>query len=106
MTMVLLWLLATIDAAFTGYRAAAGRDLRIDKRAYYRRAGARGAIAGQLAAALVGAFVLLTLFASARPAALVADHVAAASRMSAIYLVYGAAIACAFAVWLVPSLDA
>jgi hypothetical protein len=35
MIAVLLWLLATIDAAFIGYRAAAGRNALINKKNYY-----------------------------------------------------------------------
>jgi len=42
-----LWLLATIDAAASGYRDAAGRSLKIDKRVGYRRAVRRAVAVGQ-----------------------------------------------------------
>lgn len=52
-----LALLAVVDGVFAGFRAAAGRNARIDKRAYYRESLWRGALSG---AALVLLLALLT----------------------------------------------
>jgi hypothetical protein len=54
-----LWLalLAIVDAAFAGFRAAAGRNARIFKFVYYRQSLLRGAFAG---AGLVAALAVLT----------------------------------------------
>ncbi|MDQ3032077.1 MAG: hypothetical protein M3Y87_06650 [Myxococcota bacterium] len=48
--------LAIIDCVLCGFRAAAGTDGRVDKRAFYRRALARALVAGVV---VVGAHVLL-----------------------------------------------
>jgi len=56
-----LWILATLDAAFAGYRAAAGRNGLIRKRRYYLRAMVLGAIFGQVAVALAAGIILITL---------------------------------------------
>jgi len=58
----LLSALAVVDAGFAGFRAAAGRDARIFKRAYFRRAMLGGGAAGAgvvlaLAAATVAVLV-------------------------------------------------
>jgi hypothetical protein len=60
-TAGLLYLLATIDAACAGFRDATGRSGLIRKRAYYKGALLRGALAGQAAVlvALVAAGILL-----------------------------------------------
>ncbi|MBN8469291.1 hypothetical protein JYJ95_22555 [Corallococcus exiguus] len=52
---VLLALLAVTDAAFCGFRVAAGRDARIFKADYYRAAIRRGMGLGLFTTALVGA---------------------------------------------------
>jgi hypothetical protein len=70
MIPVFLWLLATIDSAFIGYREAAGRNALIDKKAYYRRALIRGALVGQIAVLIVGATTAITLFSANDAAAL------------------------------------
>lgn len=46
MTPLLLAVVALLDGCFAGFRAAAGRDGRIDKRAYARRACRDGTLAG------------------------------------------------------------
>lgn len=43
---VVLGLIALIDAAFAGFRAATGRNALIRKRPYYLRAARRGSRAG------------------------------------------------------------
>ncbi len=99
---LLLWLLATVDAACAGYRAAAGRNALINKTAYYRRALLRGALYGQIAVALAGLpfFVLYRLY----PALWPAMH-EAAWRMLWVYAPYALLLSLAFAVRLYPSVD-
>jgi hypothetical protein len=48
-----LWVLATLDGAFIGFRAAAGRSGLIRKTQLYRRSMLKGALATQFAALLV-----------------------------------------------------
>lgn len=48
-----LYLIGLLDAAGVGYTEAAGRDARIDKRDYYRRAVLRSVLWSQLSMALV-----------------------------------------------------
>lgn len=64
MIVSFLWLLATIDSAFIGYREAAGRNALIEKRAYYRHALFRGALIGQLAVLIVGVVTAVALLTS------------------------------------------
>lgn len=52
-----LCLLAVLDGVFAGFRAAAGRDLRIRKRRRFIRAMLIGGAAGAAAMAVEGAFV-------------------------------------------------
>ena len=65
MSILLLWLLATVESAFIGYRDAAGRSALIDKRHYYRRALLRGALMGQIAVAIAGTVALAMLATAA-----------------------------------------
>jgi hypothetical protein len=65
MIALVLWLLATLDAAFAGYRDAAGRNALINKRRYYRCAMLRGALMGQLAVGVAAFIIGLSLAMSA-----------------------------------------
>lgn len=105
MTPVILWLLATIDAGASGYRAAAGRNALVRKRGYYARAIARGALAGQfvLAAGLVGA--VIGAAGAADRASLHREASAFGSRLLQAYLPYAALMGLAFVVRAAPSVD-
>jgi hypothetical protein len=105
MIALLLWALATVDAAFVGYREAAGRSALIDKRAYYRRAMIRGALFGQLSVCAVGATAAALLLLSPEPAALARDLRGAGARMLAVYVPYALIVFLAFAVRAAPSVD-
>ena len=48
-TVISLYVLATLDAMFSGVCAASGRDARIDKRSYYVNAMIHGIGWGQVA---------------------------------------------------------
>jgi hypothetical protein len=105
MSILLLWLLATVDSAFIGYRDAAGRSALIDKRHYYRRALLRGALLGQIAVAIAGVVAVGMLATSPQPARLseMFDHVAA--RMLMVYLPYALILTITFFVRAIPSVD-
>jgi hypothetical protein len=105
MTLVVLYVLATLDGAFCGYRAAAGRNALIDKRRYYRRALLRGAGLVQGAVALVGVILVCVLALSSARTSLVDDLLAAATRMLMVYVPYAAVALMALAVRLLPSVD-
>src|ERR1041385_8020689 len=84
----LLWLLATVDSAFIGYREAAGRNALIKKGAYFRRALLRGALFGQLAVLLVGVITALALVSSSDAAALFSKLELIGTRMLTVYIPY------------------
>ena len=105
MSILLLWLLATVDSAFIGYRDAAGRSALIDKRHYYRRALLRGALMGQIAVAIAGTVALGMLATSAEPARLFATLDSVAMRMLMIYVPYALILIATFFVRAIPSVD-
>ena len=105
MTIFLLWLLATVDSTFIGYREAAGRSALIEKRAYFRRAMMRGAIAGQVAVAIAGGAAVAMLAASPQPARLFETFEQVASRMVMVYLPYALILTITFLVRAIPSVD-
>ena len=101
----LLWLLATIDSAFIGYREAAGRNALIEKRAYYRRALLRGALFGQVAVLIVGAIVAVALATSSDPRALFTRFELVGARMLTVYIPYALILLITFCVRALPSVD-
>lgn len=105
MTALLLWALASVDAAFIGYREAAGRSALIDKGGYYRRAMIRGAVFGQVAVGVVGAAAAVALALSPEPRTLVSELQVMGSRMLTVYVPYALIILIAFAVRVAPSVD-
>ncbi len=105
MIPVFLWLLATIDSAFTGYREAAGRNALIDKRAYYRRALIRGALLGQVAVLIVGVITAVTLIVSNDARALFTNMESVGARMLTVYVPYALILLITFLVRAFPSVD-
>lgn len=105
MSLLALYVLASLDASLAGYRDAWGRDARIFKGAYYRAAVVRGVLLGQLAAALgAGAFAAAYLGSADRPATLAAFSTAA-WRMVLIYVPFAAVLFASMLLRLVPSVD-
>jgi hypothetical protein len=102
---LLLYVLATVDGAFCGYRSAAGTNARLDKRAYYRRAMWRGAIAAQLVVFAAGLLLVAALAASGAPAVSWRQLIAIGQRMLVVYVPYAALLAASFAVRAIPSVD-
>lgn len=105
MTIFLLWLLATVDSTFIGYREAAGRSALIDKGAYYRRAMIRGALLGQIPVAIVGLAAAAMLATASQPAKLFDALNLVASRMLMVYVPYAVILIITFLVRAVPSVD-
>jgi len=105
MIAFLLWLLATLDAGFTGYREAAGRNALINKRLYYRRAMIKGALFGQIAVGIAAVVILTSLTVTPDRQSLLRDYDQAGARMLIFYLPYAAVILVAFLVRWIPSVD-
>ena len=105
MSILLLWLLATVDSAFIGYRDAAGRSALIDKRDYYRHALLRGALVGQIAVAIVGIVAGGMLATSTEPARLFATLEQVGTRMLIVYVPYALILTITFFIRAIPSVD-
>lgn len=105
MIAISLWVLATLDAAFTGYREAAGRNALIDKRRYYLRAMIRGALFGQVAVGIAAVVVLISLAGTPDRQSIMRDYDKAGVRMLIFYVPYAAVIVFAFLVRWIPSVD-
>src|SRR5438552_2126215 len=86
--VLLLYLLATLDAALSGYRAAGGRNALIRKRGYQARAQLRGALWGQACIVWIAAAIALTLRRADDPGALAVDLLEACRRLMMVYLPY------------------
>lgn len=98
----LLGVLALFDCLLGGFRAAAGRNGRLEKKVYYRQALVRAALAGAL---LVGVHVVLALvFVSTSPAptATWLAFVDAAALLVAFYGVFATLTLLAFVFYLAP----
>jgi hypothetical protein len=101
----LLWLLATVDSAFIGYREAAGRNALIQKRAYFRNALIRGALFGQLAVLIVGVITAIAIVTSSDSTALFSKFELVGARMLTVYVPYALIILITFCIRAVPSVD-
>ena len=97
--------LAIVDAAFAGFRAAAGRNARIFKRAYYARHLLLGSLFGALLVAALGALTGLLLAASADPGGRYAELVAVGQRMLWVFVPYAGLVLSALALYLVSDHD-
>lgn len=96
MIAALMVLAAVVDLAFCGYRAAAGRNARIEKTRYYAAALITGAIAGVAVSALLAVATAVTLaFAPVYP-----ELVAIGGRMLVVFAVYAALVLGALAIYL------
>jgi len=105
MIAALLWLLATVDSAFIGYREAAGRNALIDKRAYFRHALIRGALFGQLAVLIVGVTTVIVLISVRDAGFLFSDLELIGVRMLMVYVPYAVILLITFCVRAIPSVD-
>jgi L-asparagine transporter-like permease len=105
MIVFLLWLLATLDSAFIGYREAAGRNALIEKRAYYRHALIRGALFGQLAVLIVGVIAAIALASSDNAREVFGKLELIGARMLLVYIPYALIILIALSIRALPSVD-
>jgi hypothetical protein len=105
MTLLALYFLATLDGAFCGFRAFAGRSALIHKRKYYRRAMLRGAISAQVVSFLSLGVLLVAVALSSQRSELRGDLEAAAGRMLWIFLPYAAAVLFPLSLRALPSTD-
>lgn len=105
MTLLALYLLATLDGGLCGFRAFAGRSALIHKRAYYTRAVLHGAVSAQIASFLSLGVLFLAILLSQHRNELRGDLESAASRMLWIFLPYAAAVLINLALRALPSTD-
>lgn len=102
MIAVALALLAITDCVMCGFRAASGREGRLDKSALYRQAALRGLVGG-LVVTVVSAMLVAALVMTASDPHLAWALFSAAGRVCVIvYAVYAAAIFAAFAFYFAP----
>ncbi|APR82842.1 Hypothetical protein A7982_08191 [Minicystis rosea] len=105
MIPALLALLAVLDAVFAGFRAAAGRNGRIDKWAYYQRAMMSAALAGGGVVLALAALTGAALLVAPDPAALYADLLVIGARMLWVFLGYTVMVLAALVVYAVASYE-
>lgn len=97
---LLLGSLAVVDAGFCGFRDAAGRDRRIEKRPYYLRAVRRGMALGAAMLLPFGAAIALVADGVLWP-----DLLSVAARMVLVYGAYATVVVSALALYKVASGD-
>lgn len=99
-----LALLAIVDAGFCGYRDAAGRNPRIRKLRYYRRAIRRGMASGVVGCLLVA--TLLGLLVATRPSAAVFQDILERAVVLVVgFGVYATLVLTALGAWLAAEAD-
>jgi hypothetical protein len=100
---VMLAAIALIDGAFAGFRAATGRNARIDKRGYNLRAARRGAVAGAVSLLAVAAVLGLGLVGGPGDGCSYDALLQAGSRMLDVLLPFAAVVVVSLAAyWLLP----
>ncbi len=90
---------AVLDLSFVGFRSAAGRDGRIDKRNYYLRAMFLGAAAGLVLSAALGAVTWIVMSQLVQPYALFAEMVVIGRTMSVVFGAYASLVVAALLVY-------
>jgi len=103
MSLLLLYLLASADGAFSGFRAAAGRNSLLKKNGYYTRAMVIGFIASQ--AVLIGFVIVAHQMWRVETSAGRDQTLAFAERLLVIFVPYAMLTFLAFGFRLVPIVD-
>jgi hypothetical protein len=104
-TLIVLYVLAGLDAMFSGICAASGRTALIHKRAYYARSMLYGFAWGQVAC-LVALLILRGAAALASDSQQAIDEmVSVGQRMAVVYVCYAAVVLFTFAVRTIPTVD-
>ena len=104
--MTIVTALATLvffDALLAGFRAAAGRNGRITKSDYYRRALARGAAAALLIVAVHAALAAALVTSAPDPASAWRDLLQAGRDCVAVFGTFATLTSIAIAFWFAPS---
>ncbi len=105
MIAVALWVLCVTDAAFAGFRDAAGRDARIFKADFYRAAIRRGLMAGLVVSLLVGLGLAVIVASAPDPAARFAELLRCADWLTLVLGSYAAIVLVALGVWAAAEAD-
>ena len=105
MTLLLLFLLASLDGALCGCRTSMGRCPLIHNRKYYVMGVLRGVFAAQIVSGFSLICLLLVVAFSRNPHLLRADLVESARRMLFVFLPYAALVLANIALRIVPSTD-
>ena len=105
MTLLVLYLVASLDGAFCGCRTCMGRQPLIYKARYYVNGVLRGVFAAQIASWLSLFALLAAMSASSDKTLLHSDLEAAAARMLLVFLPYAALVVINVMLRLVPSTD-
>jgi len=105
MTLLILYLLASLDGLLCGCRTSMGRCPLIRLRSYYARALVRGFAAAQIASIIAAVALACVLRFAPHRSELVLDLQSAARRMLWIFLPYAAAVLFSLALRLLPSTD-
>lgn len=105
LVMIALLVLAVTDAAFCGYRDAAGRNPLIRKAAFYRRALRRGIGYGLVNAAVAALLLAVLLLSSALPDALWADCIGAGAILLCVVGPYATCVLVALGAWTAAEQD-
>lgn len=103
--VLLLYVLATLDAILSGYRAAGGRNALIRKRAYQVRAQLRGLLWGQAGIVAIATFTGLLLALESDPSRLIADILEGCERTLAVFIPYSLVFLSALLMLVIPSVD-
>lgn len=94
-----LAVLAVVDAAFAGFRAAAGRNARIFKAAYYRQSLTRGACAGAALVVVLAALTAVALACSPDATHQYAELIVVGGRMLQVLGAYATLVLAALVVY-------
>ena len=105
MTLLLLFLLASLDGALCGCRTSMGRCPLIHNRKYYVMGVLRGVFAAQIVSGFSLICLLLVVAFSRSPLLLRADLVESARRMLFVFLPYAALVLVNIALRIIPSTD-
>lgn len=106
LTCCLLYVLAVVDCMFVSYRSAGGRNGLINKRAYYTRACAEGAIFAQIPIAISGMLAFAIYSGTNNKPQLLEQFTYAGHAMLEIYLTFTLCIALALLIRCLRSVDA
>jgi hypothetical protein len=102
---VALWGLCLTDAAFAGFRDAAGRDARIFKADFYRAAIRRGLGAGLVVSLMVSVGLTAMVAIAPDPAARFAELLRCAEWLTLVLGSYAAVVLVALGVWAAAEAD-